>query len=55
LRFVCDDLRSERHRRGRLDEVEALAAELATALARFATALAARREREWLDAVAREL
>lgn len=55
LRFVCDDLRRELHQRGRLDEVEALAAELEQALARFAAALAARREREWLAAVAREL
>lgn len=55
LRFVCDDLRRELHQRGRLDEVEALAAELEQALARFAVALAARREREWLAAVAREL
>ena len=55
VRFVCDDLRRELHRRGQLDEVEALAAELAAALARFATARAARRDREWLDAVAREL
>ena len=55
VRFLCDDLRGELHRRGRLDEVEALAAELEHALAGFAAALAARREREWLDAVAREL
>jgi hypothetical protein len=55
LRFVCDELRSELHRRGKLDRVEALAAELAEAFTRFATALAARREHAWLEAVAREL
>ena len=55
LRFVCDDLRRELHRAGKLDEVEALAAELEQALARFAAALAARRDREWLEAVTREL
>jgi len=46
LRFVCGDLRGELHRRGKLEEVEALASELAQALARFAVDLAARRDRE---------
>jgi hypothetical protein len=55
LRFVCDELRRELHRHGRLDEVEQLIAELDRQYARFSQLRRARLDREWLDAVAREL
>jgi len=51
-RFVCDDLRRELHRLGRLDEVERLCGELDAAYGRFARLRAARLDREWLDEVA---
>ena len=55
VRYACLGLQRELHRAGRLDAVEALAAELAQALARFTAVVAARRERELLAQVARSL
>ena len=55
LRFVCDDLRRELHRRGRLAEVEALIAALEAAYARFGELRRARLERAWLAELEREL
>jgi len=51
-RYVCDDLRRELHRKGRLDEVERLCGELDAAYGRFVRLRAARLDREWLDEVA---
>jgi len=51
-RYVCDDLRRELHRGGRLDEIERLSSELDAAYRRFAKLREARLDREWLDEVA---
>ena len=55
LRFVCNDLRRELHRLGRLDEIEALVAEIEAAYARFGELRAARLDRAWADALAADL
>ncbi len=52
LRYVCDELRRELHRAGRLDELERLIGELEHAHAHFARLRTARLDREWLDEVA---
>ncbi|MGE5184939.1 MAG: hypothetical protein ACM31C_22880 [Acidobacteriota bacterium] len=54
LRYVCNDLRRELHRAGRLDEVERLIGELESAHARFAAQRAARLDREWLAELSAE-
>jgi hypothetical protein len=51
VRYACDKLAAELHRAGRLDDVEALAAELAQAMGRFRAAVEARHDRAWVDAI----
>lgn len=51
IRYVCDALRAELHRRGRLDDVEARLAELDRAMRAFAAAHRARQDREVLAPV----
>jgi hypothetical protein len=53
--FLCDDLRAELHRAGRLDSVEALVAALDDAKVRFAALRAARLERTLFAELARDL
>lgn len=48
VHYVCDTLRSELHRRGRLDDVEARLAELGRAMQAFTVVLRARQDREVL-------
>ncbi len=55
VRYACDRLLAELHKHGRLDEVEALSAELARALRDFTATVAARRERTLHDALLRDL
>lgn len=49
--YVCDTLRAELHRRGRLDDVEARLAELDRAMRAFTVLHRAREDRAVLDAV----
>jgi multidrug efflux pump subunit AcrA (membrane-fusion protein) len=51
VRYVCDALRGELHRRGRLDEVEARLAELDRAMQAFTAVHRARQDREVLAPV----
>ncbi|TMQ14028.1 MAG: hypothetical protein E6J90_27435 [Deltaproteobacteria bacterium] len=51
VHYVCDTLRVELHRRGRLDEVEAQLAELERAMRAFTAAHRARQDREVLAPV----
>lgn len=51
VRYVCDTLRAELHRRGRLDEVEVQLAELDRAMRAFTAAHRARQDREVLAPV----
>jgi multidrug efflux pump subunit AcrA (membrane-fusion protein) len=51
VRYVCDALRGELHRRGRLDDVEARLAELDRAMQAFTTVHRARQDREVLAPV----
>ena len=52
VRYACDGLLRELHQLGRLDEVEALSAELLQALQQFETRLAERRDRALVDEIA---
>ena len=51
VRYVCDTLRGELHRRGRLDDVERELAELDGAMREFTAVHRARQDREVLDPV----
>jgi len=51
VHYVCDALRTELHRRGRLDDVEARLAELDRAMREFTAAHRARQDREVLAPV----
>ncbi|HEX3481286.1 MAG TPA: hypothetical protein VHT91_40010 [Kofleriaceae bacterium] len=51
VRYACDTLRAELHRRGRLDDVEARLAELDRAMQAFTAAHRARQDREVLAPV----
>lgn len=55
VRYACTTLQRELHRLGRLDAVEALAADLGAALAAFAAARAARHAEAWGEALAESL